>query len=127
MSAWVMNDQSINALVTFWGKHCSRSNDAKECQQTGEALLSQNIKSVNYRYNERSRLIPESYFYTPVTTYQRKPITNTQIAKLVLCWKYQACEDPKHKRSKAWEIIEEISDELLRQSPGYEQADWGLD
>ena len=120
MSAYICSDLHINTIVT-WAVH----NDALPYGMTPEAaaalLYSENVRSVNYRYSERTKRTGFVYSRALVTN-----ITPVQIIKLCHCLDYQSCEHPQWLRSKAKQILVGIIDRAVMRMPGYEQAKWSI-
>lgn len=126
MSAFVVSHKHINTLITFWGQHCNPNASLRECQQTGEKLLTENIKSVNHRY-ELNDTLPDDYLYSRVHLLNNEPITLIQIIKAVNCWQYQSCEHDDAEKTEAWRIASQIKEEAIRQLPGYEEAEYEIE
>ena len=82
MSAFICSDFHIMAISIEVSKHFDI-----DCQELADNLKRINIESVNYRYNEK----------TPKRKCKINGILDNvfsarDIAKLIACWDYQACE-----------------------------------
>lgn len=119
MSAFIVCNKHINTLVTW----ASENGIAyKGCPVKGHeqgfatALYRQNVRSVNYRYNEDTpfygiRYEPEHLdsFY-----YDNERHELAQIVKACNCYDYQACETDNYFDTPSREIIATIRDDALR-------------
>ena len=88
MSAFLCSDKHFAVVA----KHLFTTERAQ--QDFADHLKRENIKSVNWRYNERSRFHKVNLFAaTPddVQTY-----TIHDILRLLECAEYQSCEHPDH-------------------------------
>lgn len=132
MSAYQVSDYHINVLITwaahnfkrgkisyYWqGKHRYITDEAKRC---ASVLFAQNVRSVNYRYNDSEPA--HGFIYR--TEHAR--ITPVQIIKACHCLEYQSCETPDWQDTEAHAIIKAIIAAAVRQLDGYDEADWSLD
>ena len=121
MSAYIVSDATIDALVTFAKSGSWTMVEGTE-QAIGDLLVAENYKSVNYRYGETDE--PHKYTYHFMLT----PANQTPVVILKLCanYEYQACEHPEWEASKAHDIIKRIEAKAIRELPGYDDAPWGL-
>ena len=128
MSAFVVSNEHINALVnfglksTYWDPEteCRESIDLKTAQRVGQILLDENVRSVNYRYSDES--VP-----TPVFKFKiGGGYTAVQIIKAAHCLDYQSCETPDWEKTLAHSILETIKSKAERLVPGYEAAAWEI-
>lgn len=94
MSAWIASDKHIASLV------CSVIEEPRR-QLVADRLKSANIRSVNYRYNEKTKL-------TPCDLSQGENLPPTHVIKLAHSLDYQSCERPEWYKSKARQDICEI-------------------
>lgn len=121
MSAFVVSTKHIDALVNFalnyspaytydtfryfynheWHWIKARANE------TGQKLLDQNYRSVNYRYNETETA--PVYTYRPYTG----ELNPEKIIKACNCYDYQACETDDYKDTEASAIIDAIRDAAI--------------
>jgi hypothetical protein len=88
-------------------------------QQYAQWLLDENIKSVNYRYNERESGHIEYNRGEPV-------LSAIQAIKASQCLRYQSCEHPTFDGSIAEKLIETIIADAIPRLDGYESADWAI-
>lgn len=132
MSAYVVNTAHINALVrlalegptgvpidpghtwhTVWfdgGRlHYDRADEL------GQALLRENIRSVNYRYDER-RKVP-AYSYPGGRT-----LTVPEAIEAIAGYHYQACEHPGWERSEVCRFLFRLLSAVAARVPGVETA-----
>lgn len=97
MSAWIASDKHIASVVCNAHKHAS--NEFK--QKLADMLKKANIRSVNYRYNERTRI-------TPCDLNEVEVLDWKDVAMLAASLDYQSCERPDWKNSKARLALLEI-------------------
>jgi hypothetical protein len=120
MSAWVVSKKHIDVMVT---ELANQRRPDVDLNDVGQLLWAQNVKSVNYRYNETDTA--ETYhFEDQLFDYDRNPVV---IIKAVQCWQYQSCEDPDHASSEAWEWSNAILGSAISRLPGYNDAPWGIE
>jgi len=128
MSAFIVSDTHINALVRYASRHNVRAFygnplamfQVKDNEQaTAELLLAENVKSVNYRYRDNEVMS---------ITYDRgAPIlTAIQAIKAAQCLRYQSCECDDFEESIAFKLIEAIIADAIPRLDGYESAQWGI-
>ncbi|MDM0116879.1 hypothetical protein QTI66_32655 [Variovorax sp. J22R133] len=124
-----MTDTHINTLVSFALAHGIIAAGAE--QATADELFRGNVRSVNYRYNERAKCT--GFVFKPVADLPA-PIV---ILKASHCYDYQSCERPDWEATKAYKLSQSITalaraqvghpsvveDRLL---PGWDDAPWGL-
>ena len=123
MSAIELSHDHINAMMQIArGDALRRSYYYKGesynilTDETGQALLDQNIASVNYRYNDN--IEPESFRYDP---FQRS-YTVVEILKACKSYIYQSCETPDWEKTQAFVIVNVLIDECIDRLPGYDEA-----
>lgn len=135
MSAFVVSDDHINVLLTWANKNMGNVivyngkegeevelsfSQVGDLQKMANILRSENIRSVNTRYNEDTTLadLPVGFtFYH----YVASPV---EIIKACQCYDYQACENEKYPSTDAHRIIEWIMDAAVSALPGYDKARW---
>ena len=128
MSAFIVSDTHINALVRYASRHNVRAFygnplamfQVKDNEQaTAELLLAENVKSVNYRYRDNEVMS---------ITYDRgAPIlTAIQAIKAAQCLRYQSCECDDFEESIAFKLIEAIISDAIPRLEGYESAQWAI-
>ena len=134
MSAFIVSDTHINALVRYASRHKlsvyfnrqlgfpfgkERLNVHDNEQAIAQILLDENVKSVNYRYRDNEVMS---------ITYDRgAPIlTAIQAIKAAQCLRYQSCECDDFEESIAFKLIEAIIADAIPRLEGYESAEWGI-
>lgn len=142
MSAFVVSHSTIAAIVTYaqrrlWscvppppdaGRGAVNVRDI-DPDKIGQALLTENIRSVNYRYR-RSDPVP-NYRHVPtyigaVSTEVTRTLTALDIVKVAHCIEYQSCEHPAWEASWARDFLQRVVDTAVHELPGYDDAPWGL-
>lgn len=128
MSAYVVDDKHIDAIVNF--AICSKASfyfhparidiTRSNAQEIGQILIDENYRSVNYRYRETDE--PHSYQFTLA----RSPLAPVAVLKAINCLDYQCCETDDWQQSRAWAILDGIRNAAIRALPGYDTASWGI-
>ncbi len=136
MSAWIVSEKHILTLAYFYEKMVKESIvenqpiNMESLKKTARVLWSENVKSVNHRYGEKSRSIfSKTNLVLPDTT-----ISMESLIKQIHCWEYQTCEHDGHDKSKAWRMMRDLQCAVLshimyKQHPHakvYEDAKWGI-
>ena len=136
MSAWIVSEKHVLTLAYFYEKLVKESiNDEKPVdmealKKTARILWSENVKSVNHRYNENSRTVfSKNNLVLPDTNISMESLT-----KQIHCWEYQTCEHEGHDKSKAWRMMRDLQVAILthimyKQHPHakpYDDAKWGI-
>lgn len=133
MSAYVLNDNNIDALLTaLRAKYtlAGRStftldgtkldvHDDEALDMLGAILIKQNYQSVNYRYKENTQ--PHEYKFK-----ECELLNDVQLFKLCDCYDYQACEAPDYSQTNAHKLIDRLRHAIISSLPGYSEASWGL-
>ena len=134
MSAFIVSDTHINALVRYASRHKlsvyfnrqlgfpfgkQRLNVHDNEQAIAQILLDENVRSVNYRYRDNEVMS---------ITYDRgAPIlTAIQAIKAAQCLRYQSCECDDFEESIAFKLIEAIIADAIPRLDGYESAQWAI-
>jgi hypothetical protein len=122
MSAFVVSDDHIDALLTFAAKDDSRTRDA-----IGTILLQENVRSVCHRYRDAT-ITKVNYKFKPYSAFAIMPEMKklAWVLKLCDCFDYQACETADYDQSEAHGIIEDIRQQAINLLPFYHDAPWGL-
>lgn len=94
MSAWVATDKHIASVVCAAVKEDLR-------QEYADEIKRQNIRSVNHRYNKRTKI-------TPCDLSRAVVIPAKDVVSLAHSLNYQSCERPDWKRTKAYRVLREI-------------------
>lgn len=90
MSAFLCSDKHIATIAVAYGH--IKGFDQAAVQGFADSLKRENIRSVNYRYKERSKI-------TPCDLTKGSPIgafNALDLYALVECWEYQSCERPDY-------------------------------
>lgn len=134
MSAFIVSDTHINALVRYASRHKlsvyfnrqlgfpfgkERLNVYDNEQAIAQILLDENVKSVNYRYRDNEVM--------SITYDRAAPIlTAIQAIKAAQCLRYQSCEHSDYEDSIAFKLIEAIITDAIPRLEGYESAEWAI-
>lgn len=124
MSAYIMNDDEINTIVSYFvdpngamdsgawlrlgeseWNYLSKENAPK----VAAILMAENVRSVNAKYGENGAN-PYVFKYDP--TAKNRPVGN--IIGALDCYEYQACETDDWHESLAWEIVCGLRKHLLK-------------
>lgn len=82
----------------------------------GSILQAENVRSVNYRYNEQD---------TPTYSFRRvdySHFTAVEVLAAIACVRYQSCECPDYSASAGAAVLNAIERAAIRALPGYEDA-----
>lgn len=120
MSAYIVSDATIDALVTFAIGGGVYRVTSENPQKVGQMLVNENYRSVNHRYREKE--LAHTYTFKPMTRHL-SPVT---ILKLCDCYDYQACETEDYEATDAAKMIDGIRHRAIRTLSGYDDAPWGL-
>jgi hypothetical protein len=129
MSAFIVTDTHINALVRYASRHkitvaygnpTMRLNVSAHEQEVAQLLIDENIKSVNYRYSEAESGFIEYDRGAPI-------LSAIQAIKAAHCLRYQSCEHSDYEDSIAFKLIEAIIADAIPRLEGYESASWAID
>lgn len=88
MSAWIATDKHIASIV------CRAYDTQPERQRIADLLKKANIRSVNYRYSERTKV-------TACDLSQAVDLNWKDVGMLATSLDYQSCELPTWRNSKA--------------------------
>ena len=114
MSAFVVGERHINLMLTF-----DKSSNLKVKGEHGQALLDENLRSVNQRYGQSI----EAWDFTFKDLSIQRP-SPVEVLKLCQCYEYNAGCHMDYKGSPAHAIVKSIMDNTIKQLPGYEEAAW---
>ncbi len=116
MSAYIMNDEEINTIISYFvptgaaedgawlrlgeseWNYLNRDNAAK----VASILMAENVRSVNAKYGENEG---RPYVFAYLSRAHDLPVGN--IIGALDCYEYQACEAEDWDKSNALEIAEE--------------------
>jgi hypothetical protein len=128
MSAFIVTDTHINALVRYASRHkitvaygnpTMRLNVSAHEQEVAQLLIDENIKSVNYRYSEAETSLIEYDRGAPI-------LSAIEAIKAAQCLRYQSCEHPEYENSLADKFIEAIIADAIPRLEGYDSAQWAI-
>lgn len=85
MSAFILSDLHFSIIAYY----VADNNQNIIPQELADKLKSINIKSVNYRYKENTRITKCKL----IKDYKDYNYNKYDIIKLIQCWSYQACEN----------------------------------
>ena len=130
MSAYIVHDDTINLIASAarcWRvdvyTDAGRLSFATDADTMADLLYAENVKSVNYRYNE-SEPAPKFDFRYVDLDYASAAI---EPEKLVLgsirCLRYQSCEHPEYPTSAGAKVLDAIEAEAIRRLT--DAAPWG--
>ena len=127
MSAFIVSSRHISAIVAWAaanrvGVHTNPmwfvvDNEVATCNM----LLEENVRSVNYRYQEEEPAIPVEY-----APPERMP-SAVQVIKLCQCLAYQSCEHPGWAGSMAEKLLDSVIQQAIFKLEGYEAAHWSIE
>ncbi len=127
MSAYLVHADTIDYLVTAaraWRLAADGylPYDARNLTDTdlGQLLLTENNRSVNYRYEETDEA--PAYEHRPV---RYDAIDAVTVLKSVQCVNYQSCETDDWKTTAAYGVLKAIEQGAIAHLPGYRDAAWG--
>lgn len=107
MSAYIVNDNTINAVLGFADEYDLNAFDGKTKDDLGQILLDQNYCSVNYRYGEDAT--PERYVYNRYT------VKATDALQHLSCIEYQSCETPDWETTLAFRLCARLRKNMVSQ------------
>ena len=113
------NTPTPEGIETLFGQTIRRL-DKDTASTVGQILLSENARSVNYRYDEDEHFVydhgaPAHTAWAPV-----------ELLHALACYEYQACETPGWHRSEARAICDALRATLVRCLPGYDEGPWEI-
>jgi len=119
MSAFIVDDYHINVLVTYgiyseaqyWLPKERRwvRFTAETAPAIAALLYSENVRSVNARYNERSRRTGFRYRFEP----SARSLQPADVVKACDCLDYQSCETKNWKSTQAYLALQAIREEAI--------------
>ena len=129
MSAFVLDSAHISAIATYYDLMVKGSFQQWTAGQIGRELLSENVKSVGYRYQDtetEQNVATElaNYCYQADLRLMQQPDLSATILKLCDCYVYQSCEHPEWTDCNANKIIQMVRSEAIGRLPGYDAAPW---
>lgn len=142
MSAYVHNNQHIIAIISGAQYHQLEATSIngvycnvgipEHAQLVANILLGENIRSVNYRYDENEPINPGIDFKQ-----DNRALSPLALLKAINSLDYQSCETPDWRETFACKLLENWSaqllklagttEEKLRNNKEYDQADtWNI-
>lgn len=136
MSAYIMNDDEINTIVSYFidpnhgldggaWLHIGDSYDyitAENAAKVAVILKAENVRSVNAKYRENQA---SAYVFEYDRSARKRPMGN--IIGAMECYEYQACEAEDWDKSNALEIIQGLRKHLLKTlAEGDGTYTWGI-
>ena len=127
MSAFIVSNTHAMAVAASYVHNVELNNRRQPTQpevvDVAKIIMKANIASVNYRYNEKTRM----------TTFNKTPfdlsLSDTQILKLIDCIDYQSGEILSWNKSKAKRMLDQLSLNLLTKqikSKEYDDCLWAI-
>lgn len=131
MSAFMCSDRHISALVRYacranlsfyvpaeHGRSVFRVPGNE--QQVCDMLASENLRSVNYRYDDTQEFAQFEYDTgAPI-------LSDIEALKLAQCLEYQSCEHPAWEKSGSRSFCLVVISHAIRHLPGYSSAAWAI-
>lgn len=138
MSAYVVTDKQISAILqgVYGATHagfnvwsCMVDSDSYHFvmgadlshQQEANLLMSENIRSVNHRYNDNEKLVGKV-----LLDRDAKPLPVLTVLKLIDNLEYQSCECDDWEQTEAYKLLCRYRKILIHKLPGYDETPWGL-
>jgi hypothetical protein len=116
MSAHVCSDTQFATLVATVATMKYSPVKPGEEQAVASLLKRENIRSVNYRYNQHDRIAPCDMSKATLGGW-----TLTGLINLARCIDYQSCERPDYEKSRAHHMLIRIIAFLLLEMPEVDQ------
>ena len=111
MSAFICSDKHIATLVIGINLLRYRPLPQETLQKHADMLKRENIRSVNYRYNERTKITPVKFEVDPAAV--AATYTAADLNELARCLNYQSCERPDWETHLAYHLLNEMRVEAL--------------
>jgi hypothetical protein len=131
MSAFIVNDRHIEALIHFVQGHESavwltRSLHAHVDERAiADILRAENVRSVRARYGAKAaEMFPDAPVVLRPPSQRAPRLSPVAAIKACDCYDYQACETPDYDKTTAAAIIRVIRSAAVAALPGYEEAAW---
>jgi hypothetical protein len=128
MSAFVVSNKHVNCILSAYARY-QRRYERPEDQVTdeqltemGKTLLRENVRSVNYRYNERGR-ISSGYRFSMIPEDRSSAL---QAVKLLHSLDYQSSERPDYDKSEARKLNDKLLRAVTHDLPGYDEVEWSV-
>lgn len=119
MSAFIVSDKHIKTIIIKAGY-----TDENTILDKANTLMAENVRSVDYRYNEKNPFFPvRSALSDPIDGLK---VSVVQALKLCDCLEYQSCETPDYYQTEAYSLLNDLRKLLIHSLDGYEEADWAI-
>ena len=123
MSAYIVSDETITAIVKGLSKYCRDysyffNHDEEEL---GQILLDENYRSVNYRYDEETK--PHHFVIRELEEFN-----DNILFGCLMNYEYQTCETDDYNSTLAGVMVHNVMKEMLRKRIKSQYGDypWGL-
>lgn len=107
MSAFIVNDNTINAVLGFADKYDLNDLDCGDLSALGQLLVDENYRSTNYRYSEDAT--PHSFVYSRYT------VPATAALQHLSCIEYQLCEPEDWETTLAFRLCARLRKNMVSQ------------
>lgn len=125
MSAWMCSDRHLFELAAFYVEKCQQYEREKlSFQDAARILYDENVKSLQYRYDDSE---DDFDMFNPPIAYKRTIDNHIVLFKQIMCYEYQACEDPGWENSRAKKMCDTMQYWVIASHPDYDVAPWGID
>jgi len=136
MSAFIVEDKTINAIVSYYQDNAETFITDKireqgysldlptEVERFARDLFKMNCQAVNTRYGEGQA----KGFRSLVFNYKHIQVNRYQVLKCISCLLYQCSEGevPKYPLYKLLEVLQaDIALDIAKDTPQYNTAHWG--
>jgi hypothetical protein len=134
MSAFVVDDKTINRIATFlhddynnktWTLHRLEEIGITTQEELGKAMFDLNVNAVNQRYGDGQAATFRSLDYQ--FTYELV-LSTFQAVKSLKCWLYQ-CSEGDVPETPLYKIMDDYCNNVMyhivSSNPQYERAAWG--
>ncbi len=134
MSSWVVSKSHIDVLVSALRAFKVEHNLGRDPVKIGRALWRENVESVAYNYQLRTRddgrKDEMAHYERAIEAYTFRELHDLKpgaVVKAAHCFDYQSCDHPAWEASEACRTMARLVDKLAQSLPGYEAAPWGVD
>lgn len=105
MSAYIVTDNTINAVLGFADDYDPDSFDCGDLSALGQILVDANYRSTNYRYSEDDT--PHSFVYSRYT------VPATTALQHLSCIEYQLCEPKDWETTQAFRLCARLRKNMV--------------
>ena len=139
MSAYICNPEHIGVLAAYAMRGSITKERIFEVQELAKLLMSENIRSVAYRYPNdedgcrgyegmKDKLLIRAAVDDAARFLQNGTwLPALHIIKLCDALEYQSCETPDYEHSFAYRQLMKIKSIAICNLPGYDEAPWSYD